>query len=457
LHRLEPDLYLVGHQWEKLETRRETIKIRGGRAVEIALRQSRHGPIISDFGDTAPGQEILSVRWTAHETGQELRSLYGVNRAVDWQSFLDALSDHGAPSLNFVYADREGNIGYTLAGKIPRRAEAPTLLPLEGWEMKNDWHGYIPFAELPRLYNPPEGVVATANNRIADETYRYYLSHLYEPPPRIRRIEQLLGAREKLSTEDLSAMQLDDVSLHAKEFIEVIRDDLTDLTRDDELTQEAAKRLLSWDGKCSEHSVEAAIFHVFHHCLLANLLGPDLGDELLSAYTEILNQCIAPTDRIFADAHSPWFVARPRAGLVAAALREACGELEAKLGGHLESWRWGRIHQIHMNHALGRFGILKPLLGIGPIPAPGDGMTLNLGFYRHSNPYTQTVGATLRFTVDLNRRNESRFVLASGQSGHPSSPHYRDQTELWRNGRTIALSSDGSDSPSGGHLLLTPV
>jgi penicillin amidase len=110
-----------------------------------------------------------------------------------------------------------------------------------------------------------------------------------------------------------------------------------------------------------------------------------------------------------------------------------------------------------MNHALGRFGILKPLLGIGPIPAPGDGMTLNLGFYRHSNPYTQTVGATLRFTVELNRRNQSRFVLASGQSGHPSSPHYRDQTELWRNGRTIALSSDGSDSPSGGHLLLTPV
>jgi penicillin amidase len=457
LHRLEPDLYLIGHQWKKLDTRRETIKIRGGRAIEIALRQSRHGPIISDFGETAPGQEILSVRWTAHEVGQELRSLYGVNRAVNWQSFLDALSDHGAPSLNFIYADREGNIGYTLAGKIPRRAQAPTLLPLAGWDVKNDWQGYIPFAELPRLYNPPEGVVATANNRIADPAYRYYLSHLYEPPPRIRRIEQLLGAREKLSTEDLSAMQLDDLSLHAKEFIQMLRDDLTDLIRDDGIIQEAAKRLLTWDGKCSEHSVEAAIFHVFHHRLLVNLLGPDLGDELLPAYTEILNQCIVPTDRIFADAYSPWFAARPRAGLVATALREACGELEEKLGEHLESWRWGRIHQIHMNHSLGRFGILKPLLGIGPIPAPGDGMTLNLGFYRHSNPYTQTVGATLRFIVELNRRNESRFVLASGQSGHPSSPHYRDQTELWRKGRTIALSTGSSAPPSGGHLLLNPV
>jgi penicillin amidase len=299
-------------------------------------------------------------------------------------------------------------------------------------------------------------VVATANNRIVDGAYRYYLSYLYEPPPRIRRIEQLLGAREKLSIEDLSAMQLDDVSLHAKDFIANLRVDLTELTKDHERTQEAAKRLLSWDGKCSAHSVEAAIFHVFHHRLLANLLGPDLGDELLSAYTEILNQCIAPTDRIFADAHSPWFAARARAGLVAAALREACMELEEKLGRRIESWRWGRIHQIQMNHALGRFGILKPLLGIGPIPAPGDGMTLNMGFYRHSNPYMQTVGATLRFVIELNRRNESRFVLASGQSGHPSSPHYRDQNQLWRKGGNIALSMSKAEPPSSRHLLLRP-
>jgi len=305
--------------------------------------------------------------------------------------------------------------------------------------------------------NPPEGVIATANNRIADAAYPYYLSQFFEPPHRIRRIEQLLTGKEKFSTDELAAMQLDEFSLHAKEFIDMLKDDLAQLEGKNLLVEAGAKRLLSWDGKCSATSVEATIFHVFHNRLLANLLIPDLGDHLFSAYVEILNQCIVPTDRIFSDLESLWFAGRSRIDLVGKSLQEACEELEATLGGSMADWHWGKIHQLRMNHAFGRSKLLQPLLGIGPLAAPGDGMTINLGFYRHSNPYAQTVGPVLRFIIDLNDWDKSGFVLAAGQSGHPSSPHYADQTELWRSGKRIAMSADSEESPSKGLLLLKPV
>jgi penicillin G amidase len=440
LHLLDPDLYRVEERWEKLQARRERISIRGKAALEKTVRTSRHGPVISDFSDRSAKGEILTARWTAHEPTQELRSVYGVNCARNWQEFLEALSYHSVPSLNFVYADREGNIGYALAGKIPRRKEIPSLLPVEGWQRSNDWLGYISFDELPRVYNPPQGAVASANNGVVDSAYPYYLSHFFEPPHRIRRILDLLKKSKEVSPEELAAMQLDSLSLHAKELIATLRSELARISADDPIAQCAAERLLSWDGSCDATSVEAAIFHLFHHRLLENLLVPELGEELYSACVEILNQCIVPTDRILSDRTSVWFSSRSRFELVALSLREACTELDEKLGANIETWQWGDIHQLQMNHALGRVKLLKSLLSIGPIPTPGDGMTVNTGFYRHSNPYAQTVGASLRFTVEIDSSIKSAFVLPSGQSGHPGSAHYADQTELWLNGKRIPFS-----------------
>lgn len=458
LHPLEPELYRVGASWEKIESRREAIQVRRSQSREKNIRFTRHGPVISDFSETGRSNEIISLRWTAHEPGQEQAALYNLNRARNWQEFRQSLRHHAVPTLNFVYADRDGNIGYTLAGKIPRRAETPTLLPLPGWDENNDWRGYVPFDELPHLYNPPQGVIATANNRVTDGSYPYYLSHFFEPPHRARRIQDLLSEREKFSPADLAALQLDDISLHARELIAVLKADLAQISDPDPVVKNAVDRLLSWDGGCATSSVEAAIFHVFHHRLLNNLLSPDLGAELFAAYVEILNQCIVPTDRILGDPESSWFADRPRAELVAISLRQTCAELTEGLGTKVENWRWGKIHRLHMSHPLGRIPVLKPLLGIGPLPTAGDGMSINLGFYRHSNPYMQTVGASLRFIADLASPHGSEVILPSGQSGHPLSPHYADQTELWLNGGRISMTNpDCDESLNEWNLLLKPV
>jgi penicillin G amidase len=186
---------------------------------------------------------------------------------------------------------------------------------------------------------------------------------------------------------------------------------------------------------------------------LSNLLNPELGENVFDAYVEILNQCIVPTDSILGDPQSIWFARKSRNALVRQSLRQACVELTAELGAAIESWRWGKIHQLQINHAFGRSKLLKPLLGVGPFAASGDGMTINFGFYRHSNPYAQTAGPSLRFTVELGAQPSSEFILPTGQSGHLLSPHYRDQTHLWRQGRGIDLTSE-RPRQSGRHLIL---
>jgi penicillin G amidase len=457
LHPLEPELYRVGSAWQRLDLQSEVIGVRRARPRKITIRSTRHGPVISDFSETHGSNEIISLRWTAHEPGQELRALYELNHARNWQEFRQSLSHHSAPTLNFTYADNAGNIGYALAGKIPRRAETPTLLPLAGWEKKNDWLGYIPFDELPHIFNPPQGFIATANNRIADEVYPYYLSHFFEPPHRARRIQDLLNGRKCFSLTDMAELQLDDISLHASALVATLKTDLAGIPDTDPMTHDAVDRLLSWDGSCAVSSVAAAIFHVFHHRLLLNLLQPALGETLHAAYTEILNQCIVPTDRILGDPGSIWFADRPRAELVAISLRETCAELAETLGADMNAWNWGRIHRLHMNHALGRIAILKSLLEIGPLPTAGDGTSINLGFYRHSNPYTQTVGASLRFIADLGDTHSSMMILPSGQSGHPLSSHYRDQTDHWLHGKHLSMPGPGRDkSLDARSLLLKP-
>jgi penicillin amidase len=249
-----------------------------------------------------------------------------------------------------------------------------------------------------------------------------------------------LGQREKYSLGGLAAVQLDHVSLHARDLIAALQPDLTRIADDNRILKAAANRLLAWDGGCAVSSIEAAIFHLMHQRLLRHLLIPVLGEEAYPAYVEILNQSIVPTDRIFAEAKSVWFSRRSRFELVHLALSGACEELEEKFGANMEDWCWGKVHQLYLGHALSRVDALKSVLGIGPMPTPGDGMTINVGFYRHSNPYAQTVGASLRFAVEMGPSMRSEFVLPSGQSGHPTSAHYRDQTELWLRGKTISFN-----------------
>lgn len=456
LHAQEADLYLAGGRWEKVASEEEQIAVRGGDAVTKRIRFTRHGPLISDFAPLPDGaaEEGLAFKWAAHEPSEELRCLYGVNRARNWAEFLESLSYQTAPSLNYVYADTAGNIGYSLAGKIPLRPYTHSFLPLPGWDEAFEWKGYIPFSELPRLYNPPEGAIATANNRVVDGAYPYYLSAFFEPPYRIRRIRDLLTAKEKFSPEDMARIQQDAVSVHGRETIRVLRPDLQKITEPS--LRQMAERLCGWDGDCHEESLEAALFHVFYERLARNLLVEELGEELYAAYMELFNQALAPIEGILGDPQGAWFASRSRAKLVEQSLRDTGAVLKRQLGADSQKWHWGRLHTLTLHHAFDQIRVLASLFSLGPFPSPGDAVTVNMGFYRHSNPFRHVVGPSMRMIADVGDWRGGRFILPSGQSGHCFSPHYGDQTELWQSGGYVPLCHDEKSMEQWPVLLLKP-
>ena len=296
IHPEQPSLYRTPDGWAEFESRPETIAVRRRRPMEVVVRHTRHGPVLSDIlaatphDSDLPDREVLSFQWVAHTPGNELGLLDGVNRARDWNEFLAGMAHHVAPSLNCLYADTRGDIGYALASRVPLRPrQEPSWLPLEGWNAAHDWTGTIPFDELPRLYNPPEGIVASANNRIADTGYRYCLSDLFDPPYRIERLRRLLTRGKRMDMEAMTRIQLDTRSVQAERLLNALRPELREIARREPSLRHCAEVLDEWDHDCGATSAAAALFHVLYHRLMCNIWGKDLGDELLASYTEILN------------------------------------------------------------------------------------------------------------------------------------------------------------------------
>ncbi|HEX2227172.1 MAG TPA: penicillin acylase family protein [Candidatus Binatia bacterium] len=454
IHRLEPDLYELDGRWQVMNRQRETIPIRGKRPAERTVRWTRHGPVITDFKRQSSSSEVLSLRWTAHEASEDFHALYTLNRARNWHEFLEALSYQAAPALNIVYADNAGNIGFSLAGKVPLRGGRPSALPTEGWRSENEWRGFVPFGDLPRLLNPPQGAIATANNRIVDDGYPFYLSRFFEPPYRVRRIYDLIDAQKIHRAEQMMAAQADKVSIHAIELIVFLSGELAAIRDAADEISLAADRMLRWDGHCGADSIAATIFHAFHQRLIRNILVPVLGDELSTIYIEIFNQSILPIENILRAPHPPWLRGTGRGELVRSALEQACAEIRKTLGPNQSRWQWGRLHTLTLNHPFSRVSLLRPLFSAGPFPSGGDNFTVDLGFYRHSNPYQHIIGSSVRMVVETGERLRSRFSLPSGQSGCPFSPHYLDLTTQWQRQEYIELSATAEQVYSWPGLLL---
>jgi penicillin amidase len=253
----------------------------------------------------------------------------------------------------------------------------------------------------------------------------------------------------------MCAIQGDLVSLQALQLIAALRPSL-EILREEPL-KSAAELMLHWNGHCGADSVGAALFHVFQHHLIKTLLMPTLGEELFVAYVEIFNQSIAPMERILCRPGSPWLAGRSIDALTRSALANACTELIGCFGPKMSRWRWGKLHTLRLNHAFHRVNFLRPLFSLGPFAAGGDNFTVNLGFYRHSNPYALSVGPSMRMVVELGARLQSKFILPSGQSGHIFSRHFRDQTARWRDQGYITLSADDVEPAAMRRLLLKPV
>ncbi|RPH55941.1 MAG: penicillin acylase family protein, partial [Chloroflexi bacterium] len=404
-----------------------------------------HGPIINALIENEKMESPLALRWTALEPVNTLKTVLDMNRASSCATFREALRGWLYPTQNFVSADRQGNIAYSFPGHIPMRARGDGSVPAPGWTGEYEWLGYIPYEELPHMFNPAPGYIASANNRVVDDGYPHWVSPDFCASSRAGRIVELIEARGVLGVEDVRRMHIDQVSILAREMMGALADVRTD---DPELVP-IFDLFHGWDGHISATDPRAAIYEVFVQRLIAILTTPKLG-ELAIRYagkgpTPVLSEgsMFAEHSRewllgTLADLRSPWWDTgdgRSRAELICQAMRETVEILQKSCGPYMENWHWGKIHTLTFGHPLGGVKPLDRIFLRGPFPIGGDGDTIwAASGTRYDLSQVEIVGPPFRFIADLGNWNNSLGMLVPGQSGHPASPHYDDNIEGWFKG-----------------------
>ena len=458
----------------------ETIVVKGAEAVHLNVRVTRHGPLVSDAINAnnaasstepkPPVLEPLAFRWTALDGDDStVAAFLKLNDARDWDQFTGALREFVTPSQNFVYADVNGHIGYYAPGRIPIRASGDGSIPAEGWSGNAEWTGWIPFEELPHLYDPPEHFIVTANHRPAPPSYRYLLGLEWPEPYRAQRIHDLLsGVREdgtrgdrKLTADDFARIQADTLSLHAKALLPLL---LSHAQPDAGPQQQAVALLQKWDGASGPDSGAAAIFGAWFHYLAPVLAADDLGKPLADRYSERFTFVTRFIVRTLSSNDSTWCDDKTTDAqetcddAVTKALREAVADLTERLGSDISRWRWDSVHRAVFPHqGLDAVKALRPILSRS-VPNGGDWSTVNVAPAAAEAPYDQKQLPGYREIIDLSPANDSRFLDAVGQSGHFLSPHYDDFLGDWRAVRHKKMRMERPDVEAGaiGRLHLTP-
>jgi len=440
IHPESPDRYMFDGEWREMEVRKEKILIKGGDIAEKTLRFTHRGPIISGFKGIS--DHALSMRWIGNEFSNEIYSGYLLNRARNWNEFKDAVKHFSSLSLNINYADVDGNIGMYYCGSVPiRNGEGYFVFP--GETDKHDWKGFVPFEELPHVYNPESGYVSSANNRATDETYPYYISQWFLPPHRIERIREMLGSKEKLSIDDFKSMHAD---LHSTLVDDILEDILAELGRVEDLSpseKEALGFLKSWQGELTKDSAATTIFEKMIYHLTENLIRDELGDELLGEFLGNSALYLNLVVKMFRVKHSIWSddiktleIDEDFSQIVQKSFKDTVQDLVTNRGEDSEEWEWGNIHKLHLDHPIGSVKILDRVfrLNRGPFPVGGSGHTVCPFSYSFKN-FQSRSGASHRHIYSLANWDESWSVIPTGVSGVPSSPHYCDQTSLYLENR----------------------
>ena len=437
-----PNQYEFKGEWLDMEIVREEITVAGEEEpVVVFARITRHGPIINDVAggteeDWDFGWEPLALSWTALQPGTLVRSIPLLNRASNWEEFREALRYWDVPSQNFVYADVEGNIGYQSPGRIPIRASGDGSSPVPGWAGEYEWVDYIPFDELPRAFNPPEGYIVTANNAVVGPDYPYLLTNDWAPGYRARRIVELLEADASISLADIQTMQGNVSPVWAEDVLPYL---LVLPATGSDRQAEALELLRAWDRRAVRDSAATALFEAFRLHLVDLTFGDELGEQLLDKARSSAG--VALVD-LLADESSPWFddVTTPevetRDEILLRALDEAVEELTETLGWDVTRWHWSDLHTATFeNQSLGKSGIapVEAIFNRGPVAVDGTIATINNTGYSLNNPYTVKTVPSYRQIVDLDDLSRSVSMHTTGQSGHPFHLHYDDMIDPWRN------------------------
>jgi penicillin amidase len=490
LEQVQGESALVDGTAEPLQTRTETILVAGGEPREITVRATRHGPIISDqpgaedLAETgtlapvpAPGQAqprqipdrgdgyAVALRWTALQPSPTFDAVLLTSTARNWGEFRAAARLLNVPAQNLVYADAEGNIGYQAPGSIPVRAGYDGKWPVPGWDSRYDWKGLIPFDQMPRTLNPPEGFITAANQRVVPGGYPWPVqTDEYSFGARPLRINERLV--DAFAAGPVTAAQMAEIQMDAgndlADFLVPRLQDTQDLS---EGAAAAVQSLADWDLQQGIDSGPGAFFNVFYAQLVDRmfadeLTGIDLMDAAGDRYWEVVRTLWeTPEDPWWDDVRTPQIERRDQT--VSAALNAAFDELAERLGGDPTQWRWGDLHTLTFTHqTLGTSGIgaVEKVFNRGPEPTGGGSSVPLATGWTPAEGFAVTWVPSMRQVIDLGDLDASTWVNLTGSSGHAYHQHYGDQISAWLSGEQYPwpFTRAAVDDAAQERLTLTP-
>jgi len=480
-----PNQYEVDGKWVDFTTRKETINVVGGSPVEITVRSTRHGPIVSDtFGDlkdngtpgdktfvpfkdraalALPDHYVIALQWTALTPSTPFEAIWGFDKAQNWSDFRAAAKNFHVPAQNLLYADTQGNIGYQMPGDVPIRKKGDGRYPVPGWNSEYDWTGYIPFDQLPYTYNPAEGYIVTANNQVAPNDYPYLITADWNYGFRANRIVDMIkNAPGKIDISYIEKMQGDDFDSSAAVFAPLLAQMPGQFTGNDAAAFDLLK---NWDYQAQATSAPAAVFEAFWRHLLSNTFDDDLPKDYWpddgSHWNEVMrNIAKNPTDPFWDDKSTKNEV-ETRDDIIKKSWSQAVSELEGKLGNDVSKWSWGKLHTAtFQNQTLGKTGIglIDSLFNRGPFQASGGSSIVNATAWNPSLGYEVTDVPSMRMIADMSNLNNSLTVHTTGESGHAYNKHYADMSPLWASIKYYPMLWDQSavTANTEGHLKLLP-
>ena len=430
--------YKFNGVWKDMEVRHEKIFVKDEKEpVEKDLYFTHRGPIFNEV--SGMHMPSISMHWIGNEDSREIEALYQLNRAKNWDDFTQAIKGFNSVSQNIAYADTEGNIGIHLTGHIPKRI-APGYQFFPGDTDRYDWKGFVPFDSLPYEYNPKRGYVSSANNKSVGDDYPYYISEWYDMPYRIKRIRQMLTAKDKLSTEDFRQMLFDHHSVQADEIKPVLIKYISKIKDLSATENKALQMLKDWNNNYETNQAAPLLFDLTLSKIVKNLTEDEMDEATFKSYFNSLLFSKYLIDNAFSNEKSAWAdnIKTPEketfSDIIALSFKQTVSEIQEKYG-DIAQVKWGDIHQLKLMHPIGKVDIMDRLFHLNrTYPAPGGCNTVNPFTYTIGKSFDSEFGASEKHIFNTADYDQSYWVLPTGVSGIPGSKHYLDQSEMYVTG-----------------------
>lgn len=432
--------YQTPNGWKKPVVRKEVIKVRENllktdtKDEVIEVLETRNGVVIQDSSDAK-----IALNWTARNpSNQEFEAFILLNKAKNWNEFNNAVKTYGGASQNFVYADVDGNIGWHVGGVIPIRRTGEGLFPYDGTKNEGDWVSYIPYNELPSLYNPPSGFIVTANQRIVGTDYKYQqMTRQFAAPWRAKRITDLIRNNNKISMNDVSDIQHDVFNFPLSEFAR-------EIVKRKAASEQTLEILKGWDGKMDAESIGATVANTINVCVGNKIAEENKPASGWSIRQTILIKAIPANDKLWLPKeYKNWD------DILKVCDEQATESLSKNkvLGENSANWKWGKYNAADFSHPLA----VAPLIGgqfkLSFDNVGGSGQTPNVG-----------ENVSMRFIAKPANWDETHHVIPLGESGDPKSQHWKDQFEYWKTGKPaiFPFTKEAVNKAAKELILLTP-